>query len=448
MSQATFPGDFLWGVATSAYQIEGSPLEDGAGPSNWHRFAHEPGRVLGGDHGDRACDHYRRYAGDLDLVRELGLNAYRFSLNWSRIRPEGRGRRNPRGLDFYERLIDAVLERGLTPFLTLHHWDMPLALEEAGGWTNPDTAAWFADYVHEVAGRFDDRVPYWASFNEPWVIIHAGLVEGVHPPGRRDPAEAARAAHGLLRAHAQADAAYRAVGRHAFGIVVNLEPKYPASEAQADLDAAARATAYMNRWFLEPVVHGRYPERLPEVFGAHWPDFPDADVSALRAPPDFIGVNYYTRAVVRADPAAWCGARAVPVEDALHTDMGWEVYPQGLTDTLRWVHKHFGERALYVTENGAAFPDGAPVDGRVTDPERCAYFEAHLAAAREARADGVDLRGYFAWSLLDNFEWQFGYARRFGLVHVDFATQRRTLKDSARVYARLVAEQGVSDRSG
>jgi beta-glucosidase len=439
-----FPQHFLWGAATSAYQVEGSPLADGAGPSIWHRFAHTPGTIRDGDTGDVACDHYRRFRGDVALMRELGLNAYRFSIGWARVLPDGTGAVNSSGLDHYERLVDELLANGIQPMATLYHWDLPAALDDRGGWLNPDVAQWFAEYARTVFRRLDDRVRLWATINEPWVVADGGYLLGVLAPGHRSPYEAPRASHNLLRAHAASVAAYRAEGRHQIGLVVNLEPKVPASPSAEDVAATQRADAYMNRQYLDPALLGRCPEELPEIFGDAWPAWAPEEVAALRAPGDFVGVNYYTRSVTRADPEAWpLRSSAVRQEGARHTEIGWEVYAQGLADTLRWVKQRYGDVPLYVTENGAAFPDPPQVPaGGVEDPLRVAYLREHLRAVREALAAGCDVRGYFVWSLLDNLEWAHGYSKRFGLVHVDFATQRRTPKASARFYSTVIASNG------
>ncbi|MBL8260551.1 MAG: beta-glucosidase [Candidatus Competibacteraceae bacterium] len=446
MSEPTlFPPDFLWGAATSAYQIEGSPLADGAGPSIWHEFSHTPGRTRDGDTGDVACDHYRRYPDDVALLRELGLNAYRFSVAWGRVLPEGRGRINPAGLGFYERLVDAVLERGIQPMVTLYHWDLPAALDRFGGWVNPDSAAWFADYAQVLFRALGDRVKLWVTLNEPWVVVDGGYLHGVLAPGQRNPFAAPLAAHNLLRAHGSAVQAYRAEGQHQIGLVVNLEPKYPATETVEDLSATMRADAYWNRHYLDPVFLGGYPPELAEIFGQAWPDFPDSDFDVIRQPLDFVGVNYYSRQVVRHDPKDWpLAAARVRQPRQTHTGLEWEVYPQGLTDILEWVAGRYGPLPLYVTENGAAFYDPPHAEGEIDDPLRRRYLRDHLRAALEARRKGVDLRGYFAWSLLDNFEWAHGYSQRFGLVHVDYVTQRRTPKASARFYAGVARSRGAA----
>jgi len=439
-----FPQDFLWGAATSAYQVEGSPLADGAGPSIWHRFAHTPGMICDGDTGDVACDHYRRFREDVALMRELGLTAYRFSIAWARVLPAGTGAVNSKGLDHYERLVDELLASGIEPMATLYHWDLPAALNDRGGWLNPEISRWFAEYSRAVFRRLDDRVRLWATVNEPWVVADGGYLQGVLAPGHRSLYEAPRASHNLLRAHAASVAAYRAEGRHAIGLVVNLEPKRPASPSAEDVAATQRADAYMNRQYLDPALQGRYPEELQEVFGEAWPGWSPEEVAALRTPIDFLGVNYYTRSVTRADAESWpLRASAVRQEEATHTETGWEVYPQGLEETLSWVKNRYGDVPLYVTENGAAFPDPAQAPaGRVEDPLRVAYLREHLRALRGAVAAGCDVRGYFVWSLLDNLEWAHGFSKRFGIVHVDFASQRRTAKTSARFYSDVIASNG------
>jgi beta-glucosidase len=437
-----FAPNFLWGAATAAYQIEGSPLADGAGMSIWHRFAHTPGNIRGGDTGDVACDHYRRWAADLDLMQSLGLKAYRFSIAWGRVLPEGSGRSNPSGIGFYDRLIDGLLERGIEPMVTLYHWDLPAALDDRGGWLNPDIAGWFADYADLVYRQFDGRVRKWVTINEPWVIADGGYLHGVLAPGHRNRFEAPLASHNLLRAHGAAVGAYRASGRHEIGLVVNLEPKIPASDSPADVAAAQRADAYMNRQYLDPVFHGRYPAAMRDIFGAAWPDWPAADFASIGQKIDFLGINYYTRSVTRDDPQSGLLAAAAVVQPgSTYTETGWEVCPSALTDLLVRVAADYGNPPLYVTENGAAFYD-PPVahEGRVEDPLRVAYLREHLRAIAAAIAGGVDVRGYFLWSLLDNLEWAQGYSKRFGMIHVDFATQQRTFKDSARFYAQCIAD--------
>ena len=441
-----FPDGFLWGCATSAYQIEGSPLADGAGPSIWQRFSHTPGLTHQGDTGDVACDHYRRYAADVAMMQSLGIRAYRFSLSWSRILPAGKGLVNPAGLDFYDRLVDALLAAGIAPMITLYHWDLPAALDDSGGWLNRDIAGWFADYASLVFRRLDDRVTHWATINEPWVVADGGYLHGALAPGHRNLFEAPIASHNLLRAHGAAVEAYRALGRHDIGLVVNLEPQVPASPDPADVAAARRVDAYMNRHYLDPAVLGQYPDELAEIFGEAWPTFPEGDLALIRQPIDFLGVNYYTRSVRRHDPGAWpLAATAVRQPRSTYTETAWEVHAAAFTDVLVWVRQRYGAIPIHVTENGAAFYDPPTAEhGRVHDPLRVSYLRDHLRAAHAAIAAGVDLRGYMVWSLLDNFEWSLGYSKRFGIVHVDFATQQRTPKDSARYYARVIATRGAA----
>jgi beta-glucosidase len=441
-----FPEGFLWGAATSAYQIEGSPLADGAGPSNWHRFTRTKGLVENGETGDVACDHYNRYRDDVALLRDLGLNAYRFSVSWSRVLPEGRGAVNQKGLDFYRRLVDALREAGIAPFVTLFHWDLPAALDDRGGWLNPDIASWFADYASLLFRALDGRVELWATLNEPWVVTDGGYLHGKLAPGHRSLFETPIASHNLLRAHASAVAVCRSLGKHRIGLVVNLEPKYPASAEAEDLAATVRADAYMNRQYLDPVFRGEYPAEMKEIFGEAWPEFSASDLAFIRQPIDFLGVNYYTRSVTRNDPTAWpVGASRVFQRRATHMDTGWEVFPRGLLDTLLWVKGRYGGVPLYITENGAAFYDPPTAeDGRVQDPLRVSYLRSHLSAALEAITRGVDLRGYCVWSLLDNFEWSLGYGKRFGIVHVDYDSQARTPKDSARFYAEVARTNGAA----
>lgn len=440
-----FPGDFLWGAATSAYQIEGSPLADGAGASNWHRFAHTPGMTANGDTGDVACDHYRRSQDDVKLMQQLGLNAYRFSISWSRILPDGIGAVNPAGLSFYDRLVDTLLAHGITPNATLFHWDLPAGLEDRGGWLNRDIAGWFAEYASIVVKRLGDRVAMWATLNEPWVVTDGGYLHGTLAPGHRSPYETPIASHNLLRAHGAGIQAIRAAGGKRPGLVVNLEPKYPASQSPEDLAATRRADAYMNRQYLDPVFLGRYPAELAQIYGDAWPAFPAGDFKLIQQPLDWLGINYYTRAVVNHDPRAWpVGAGRVRQPQHRYTEMDWEVYPQALTDVLLWLKREYPAIPLFITENGAAFADPPQFSGAVDDPLRVQYYREHLRAAWLALQQGVDLRGYFAWSLLDNLEWSAGFSKRFGLVHVDFSTQVRTPKASARFYTEVIRSAGAA----
>jgi beta-glucosidase len=441
-----FPRDFLWGCATSAYQIEGSPLADGASASIWHRFAHTPGRVANGDHADIACDHYRRYSSDVDLMHDLGMQAYRFSIAWARVMPDGIGRINAAGLGFYERLVDRLLAKGIQPMATLYHWDLPAALDDQGGWLNRNSAGWFAEYAELMFRRLDDRVRFWCTLNEPWVVTDGGYLHGVLAPGHRSAYEAPLASHNLMRAHGAAVQAYRALGgRNRIGLVVNIEPKYAASQAPEDLAAVQRAEAYMNRQYLDPALLGSYPTELREVFGDAWPNIAQQDFEQIQQKVDFIGVNYYTRSVTKNDPSAWpVRVSSVRQEQHTHTETGWEVYPQGLIDTLLWIKNRYGNPPLYITENGAAFFDPPQVAGALLeDPLRVDYLRTHIRAVHAAIQQGADIRGYFVWSLLDNFEWAYGFSKRFGIVHVNYKTLERTPKASARLYSQIIATNGA-----
>jgi beta-glucosidase len=400
--------------------------------------------VRDGTTGDVACDHYRRYLDDVALMRSLGTNAYRFSISWSRVMPQGRRGVNAAGLDFYDRLVDALLADGIEPMVTLYHWDLPAALDDLGGWLNPEVTRWFAEYASVMFRKLDGRVKMWATINEPWVITDGGYLYGALAPGHRSRFEAPIASRNLLRSHAEAVKVYRAEGRHRIGIVVNLEPKYPASDDPADRAAAARADAYMNRQYLDPIFLGRDPDELAAMFGEAWPRWPADDLTLIRQPIDFLGVNYYTRSVTRFDSDAWLlQAAPVPQKRATYTETGWEVFAPALTDTLVWVKDRYGNPPTYVTENGAAFFDPPALEGdHLADPLRVDYLRKHITAVHSAMAQGVDVRGYFVWSLLDNFEWSLGYSKRFGIVHVDFETQKRTPKDSALFYAKVIASRG------
>jgi beta-glucosidase len=441
-----FPAGFHFGAATSSYQIEGAVKEDGRGPSWWDRFSHTSGNIADGSTGDMACDHYHRVDEDIALMRSLNLNAYRFSVAWPRVVPEGTGAVNPRGLDFYDRLVDRLLAAGLAPYATLYHWDLPLPLAERGGWLNRDTARAFADYAGLVARRLGDRVHSYATLNEPRCSAIVGYQEGRHAPGERDRAKALTAAHHLLLAHGLAMPALRAATRTAkLGIVLDVKPYVPADAGEASAQAARHADGVFNRWFTEPLFHGTYPVDVWEGYGPDVPDVRVGDMTQISQPIDTLGINYYTRGVVRSDPTRpFPHAVDMPQPGSRYTAMGWEVAPQGLHDILTRLHADYEPKDLYVAENGAAFDD-VPAPGPVVhDPERREYLAAHLEAVGRAVASGVPLSGYMAWSLLDNFEWGWGYTRRFGIVHVDYPTQRRTPKSSALWYRDFIAAQSGS----
>ena len=440
-----FPRDFVWGAATAAYQVEGAVREDGRGVSIWDTFSHTPGTIQDRSTGDVACDHYHRFPEDVALMRELGLVGYRFSIAWPRIFPTGSGRPNTAGLDFYRRLVDALHDAGITPYVTLYHWDLPQTLQDRGGWTNRDTALRFGELAHTMAAALGGGVHHWFTINEPWVAGFLGHLLGVHAPGQQDLATALAAAHHLLLAHGEGMMALRAEMRPGdeAGIALNLHPAMPAGDDNADLEAAHRMDGFTNRWFLEPLYRGHYPDDMVALYGEAMPEIAPGDMALISQPTDLLAVNYYTRALVEYDPSEpiFQARRVVPA-GAPVTAMGWEVYPDGLSAILTRVHQDYAPAKILVTENGAAYDD-AVVEGRVDDPEREAYIHEHLIQAHRAIAAGVPLGGYFVWSLLDNFEWAFGYSKRFGLIYVDYSTQERTIKRSGEWYAAVTRENGV-----
>ena len=437
MPQTTraFPSDFVWGAATAAYQVEGAATEDGRGESIWDRFSATPGKVVDGATGAVACDTYHRYAEDIGLMRSLGIGAFRLSVAWPRILPEGRGRVNQAGLDFYDRLVDDSLANGLDPYVTLYHWDLPQVLEDRGGWPARETVEAFTEYTEVVVSRLGDRVRHWITQNEPWVASWLGYGLGLHAPGRKSDSDALAAGHHILVAHGRAaEVLRREAPASEVGIAIDLVPMYPFSDNEADVEAAHREDGFRNRWFLEPVLGRGYPEDMLERYDEILPTIEDGDMDTIAAPLDFLGINYYTRSVVRASVGE------VPAEGAEHTEMGWEVYPDGLYRLLVHLQTVYELPELCITENGAAFAD-ARENGRVADSRRVSYLEGHLDAVVAAIAEGVPVRGYFLWSLLDNFEWAFGYSRRFGIVYVDFDTLERVPKDSFTWYRDFIATQ-------
>ncbi|QES45571.1 beta-glucosidase [Streptomyces venezuelae] len=436
---SALPRDFAWGVATSAYQIEGAVDEDGRAPSIWDTFAHTPGKTDGGDTGDVACDHYHRWPEDIALMRELGVDSYRFSLAWPRIVPRGDGPVNAAGLDFYDRLVDALLEAGITPNATLYHWDLPQALQDRGGWPERATAEHFAAYASVAAERLGDRVPLWATLNEPLCSAWIGHLEGRMAPGLTDLTAAVRASYHLLLGHGLAAQAIRAAAPRAeVGIVNNLSPVEAASDRPEDIAAARRVDGHTNRWWLDPLHGLGFPADMREVYGVDLPERA-GDLATIAQPLDWLGLNYYFPAVVADDPGGPAPfARQLYRPEVPHTGMDWEIDANGIESLLMRLTEEYGARRLYVTENGSAYPDVVRADGTIDDVERARYLGEHLAACARAARRGAPLAGYYAWSLLDNFEWAYGYDKRFGLVHVDYATQRRTVKGSGRRYADLV----------
>jgi beta-glucosidase len=450
MRRTDFPQDFVWGTATAAYQIEGAVHEGGRGSSIWDSFSRRPGAIADSTTGDIAVDHYHRYQDDIGLMKDLGTGAYRFSIAWPRIQPTGRGTANPAGVDFYRRLAEALLENGITPWATLYHWDLPQELEDTGGWMNRDTADRFAEYAGATVDALGDVITNWITLNEPWCSAFLGYASGEHAPGRQIGTDAARAGHNLLLGHGRGLAAIRAASADAFaGITLNLYSVEAASEEPADLDAARRIDGLSNRFFLDPVLKGTYPTDVLHDLGQEkWfaENVSDEDLAQISAPIDFLGVNYYSRHTTAAGggggaPSAFPGSESVRMIDtgAPKTQMGWEIHPDGLIDVLSMANRLAPELPLYITENGSAYDDRLDADGTVDDPERLAYLRSHLEAGLQAIEQGLPLRGYFAWSLMDNFEWAWGHSRRFGLVYVDYPTQRRIPKSSALWLANLLA---------
>jgi beta-glucosidase len=445
LKRTDFPSDFYWGTATASYQIEGAVQEDGRGTTIWDTFSHTPGKVANGDNGDVACDHYHRYKEDIALMKELGLNSYRFSIAWSRLFPEGGGKLNSKGLDFYERLVEELLTNDIQPFATLYHWDLPQALEDKGGWTNRDTAKYFTDYADTVSRRLGDRVRGWITLNEPWVSAVLGHITGEHAPGKTDMMTGLHAAHHLLLAHGMALPVLRRNNTRPdaeFGITLSLTYVEPGNDSQQAAEAAEAVRQFTNDLFLDPLFKGKYPEVIAP-FEAMMPRQAD-DMDIISGANDFLGVNYY----FRTSPVAIKNALTMELEtrkyaDSQYTAMGWEVYPMGLYNLLKQLHSTYAPPKLYITENGSAFEDKLEESkgvAAVHDPDRLNYLKKHFAAANLAMKDGVPLAGYFVWSLLDNFEWAYGYDRRFGITYVDYPTQRRIVKDSGRWYQEFLAQ--------
>ena len=432
---------FYWGAATAAYQIEGSPLADGGARCIWEEFSHTPGNTHRGQTGAVACDHYNRWPGDIELMRELGLDAYRFSIRWPRVLPDGTGAVNARGLAFYDRLVDGLLEAGIEPFPTLYHWDLPAALQHRGGWANRDIAAWFAEYTQAVIDVLGDRVSHWMTLNEPWVTAHHGHLTGEHAPGIRNIYAACAAIHNQLRAHvAAARVIKRATPDAAVGLAFSNSAVAPATDSPDDIAAAEISHAWGNfPLWLDPLVNGHYPEVIAARLHPYLPDGYENDLADLRLAPDFAGINYYFGGLVKRDDSDWLGVSGVDEPGLPRTAMNWIIRPEGLHALLTRLHQDYRLPSVYITENGAAFEDrrtGATVD----DPQRVAYLDSHTQAVLRAREDGVPIDGYFAWSLLDNYEWAYGYTKRFGIVYVDYETQERVIKQSGQWYSGLARD--------
>jgi beta-glucosidase len=433
--------DFLWGAATAAYQIEGAADSGGRTPSIWDTFAKTPGNIHNGDTGEVACDHYHRYEEDLDLMAELGLKAYRFSISWSRVLPTFDGPPNPEGIAFYSSLIDGLIARGITPFLTIYHWDLPQYLHDRGGWNNRESVEWFARYTHILVEAFGDRVKHWITINEPHCAAWFGHHRGWFAPGIADLQTALNVAHHILLAHGHAtQAIHENIEGSKVGFAPGLTPVYPATQSPEDLAAAAFMDAYDIRWFMDPIYGKGYPVQALERFGLT-PPIHDGDMEIIATPTDFLGVNFYLKQVVKAAPGSgFFDVDGVDTPGTPVTGMGWEINPEALTDLLLRINRDYPVKEIFITENGSAWPDEV-IDGAVNDSLRIKYFSEHLEAVHSAIELGVPVHGYFAWSLLDNFEWTHGYSKRFGLIYIDYPTQRRIIKSSGRWYADYIASQ-------
>lgn len=447
MSAIRFPDDFLWGAATAAYQIEGAVAEDGRGPSIWDTFSHEPGAILRGDTGDTACDHYHRWEKDLDLLGDLGVGSYRFSVAWPRVVPTGTGTINTKGLDFYDRLVDGLVTRGIKPMVTLYHWDLPQGLQDTGGWVNRDTTDRFVDYVRAVHDRLGDRVSHWLTLNEPYCAAMVGHYEGRHAPGIRDEAKAVTALHHLLLAHGKAVQALRADGvAGQVGITCNLTSPHAATHSDADVDAARRLDLYENRMYLDPLFRGSYPDDAKAYYQGvtNFEFVQPGDLETIAEPTDFFGINYYERHLVTADPTnparGW-----MRVPDPKPTTVGIGVHPEGLREILQRISADYTPLPLIVTETGLSLHDYVDPERQIKDDERVAFFDSHIRATHDAIQDGVNVAGFFPWSLMDNYEWAWGYAYRFGMYYVDYATQERLPKRSAKWFAQVTRANGIKD---
>jgi beta-glucosidase len=448
---AWFPKGFHWGTATASHQIEGGWQEDGKGESIWDRFGHTPGKIRNGQRADVACDSYHRFQDDIALMREMNQTSYRFSIAWPRIQPDGSGPANAKGLDYYRRLIDALLAANIRPFPTLYHWDLPQVLEDRGGWPERDTAWRFADYAETVLRALGDRVSSWMIFNEPSIFTVMGYLAGIHAPGRRDPAAFLRATHVVNLAQAEAFRAMRAVQPGArIGTAFNMSACEPAGDSEADRAAAERWHALVNLWYLETALRGRYPDAFVDGPPLDRMGVKDGDLERMRAPLDFLGINLYTRTLIKHHPDDTFGLKALPVgpvggSEGPKTDFGWEVWPKALYDVLVRITRDYDRPLLEVTENGCSYKDGPDARGVIQDSRRIDFYRGYLGAVARAIEDGADVRGYHAWTLLDNFEWAEGYEQRFGLAWVDFDSGERTLKESGRWYGSVAAENGFAD---
>jgi beta-glucosidase len=446
MSKLIFPQNFLWGVSTSAYQIEGGYKSDGKGESIWDQFSHLPGNIVNNDNGDVACNHYHLFEKDIMLMKEMGVKGYRFSISWPRIFPGGTGKPNGRGLQFYKKLINMLLENNITPVATLYHWDLPQVLQAKGGWANRDVALYFEQYATFVFKELGDRIPIWITLNEPWVSSFVGYWFGSHPPGISDFPAALTAAHHILLAHGLAVRALKKLNlKSEIGIALNLNPVYPGSQKVEDVMAARRYGDFLNGWFLDPVLKGKYPEKLVRLLSGEMalPEIRSGDMEIINTPVDFLGVNSYSSTCVLNDAKDWPLQIKFAGTGKPKTDSGWEIYPEGLFDLLLFLHREYNGVKILISENGAAFKDRIGTDGMIDDADRMRYLHDHILQVHRALDIGVNLFGYFVWSFMDNFEWNLGYSKRFGLVYVDYATQKRTIKKSGWWYKGIIKNNSI-----
>ncbi|MCX7695441.1 MAG: GH1 family beta-glucosidase [Caloramator sp.] len=448
MNKYSFPKDFIWGVATSSYQIEGAYNEDGKGENIWDRFTSIPGNIYKNHNGNVACDHYHLYEKDIEILEQLGIKNYRLSISWARIFPKGYGEVNKKGVEFYKKLINKLVSRGIQPAVTLYHWDLPQHLQDMGGWANRKVVDYFVEYAEFMFKEFGDLVPIWITHNEPWVVSMLGYAWGIHAPGIKDYKMALQVAHNVLLSHGKVVRLYRSMNlKGKIGITLNLLTSYPFTSDEKDVLAAKINDGFVNRWFLDPVLKGKYPEDMVELYREQniLPELPEDDMEIINEKIDFLGINYYTRSVVKYDETAYPLKSSAVDLDNPKTDMGWEIYPKGLYDMLIYLHKNYDGINIMITENGAAFNDIVNSKGRVVDDYRIHYLYEHLKEVHRAISDGVNLKGYYLWSFLDNFEWAEGYAKRFGIVYVDYNNQNRIIKDSGYWYREVIKNNVLSE---
>jgi beta-glucosidase len=447
MSELFFPDGFIWGTATSAYQIEGGYNEDGKGESIWDRYTHTKGTILNNNTGDTACDHYHLFEKDVKILKELGIKSYRFSISWTRIFPDGMGKPNKKGIEFYHNLVKLLADNGITPAVTLYHWDLPQKLQDIGGWANREVPGLFEKYARYIFEELGEKVPIWITFNEPWVSSFIGYWYGGHPPAVTNLSSALQAAHNIMLAHGMTVRTFRKMGmKGEIGISLNLNPVYPASEDENDFVAAKRYSDFLNGWFLDPILKGKYPQQLLELFSniTTLPEINSTDMDIIHTPIDFLGINNYSLSSIVYDPEKLPFQLNFADTGKARTDTGWEIFPEGIYDLLLYLNNEYNGIKIIITENGAAFKDVVGNDGKVNDDDRIGYLNDHIIQVYQAIRDGVNLAGYYIWSFMDNFEWKLGYSKRFGLVYIDYETQNRIIKKSGYWYRKVIENNGIA----